>query len=121
MWSNFYAAGGWGMHPVSIFGFLMIAASVLFAIRPQPRLQRLAVTLGFVTFGWGLLGTAAGICLSAHYIQQVEPAKQLVVLSLGVEESLHNVVLALILVIMGGLVTAIGTLRSSNATVAPAS
>ena len=35
MWSNFYTAGGWGMHPTSVFGFLLLAAAALAALRPS--------------------------------------------------------------------------------------
>lgn len=118
MWSNFYAAGGYGMHPVSVFGFLMIVASVLFALRPRPKAQRLVVALGVATFASGLLSTALGICLSAHYIQEVEPQKQLAILFLGIEESLHGVVLSLILVIVGVLIAAGGLLRAPNTSAA---
>jgi hypothetical protein len=113
MWSNFYAAGGWGMYPVSVFGFLMIAASVLYAIRPQPRTARLVLTLGLVTFAAGLLGAFTGVCNSFHYIPQVEHGKQLEIMALGCEESLHDVVLALMICVLGGLVTAAGTVRRS--------
>lgn len=112
--ASFYAAGGWPMHFVSVFGFLMLAASVLYALRPKPRFQRLVVTLGVVTFGWGLLGTAIGISLSTRYIQEVPEPRQLQILSLGIEESLHDVVLALILIIVAGIITAVGILRSSS-------
>lgn len=114
MWSNFYAAGGWGMHPVSIFGFLLIVASVLYALRPQRIGARLVLTMGIVTFAAGVLGAVTGICNSLHYLPQVEPAKQLGIVALGVEESLHDVVLALMLVVLGGLVSTIGTLRAGR-------
>jgi hypothetical protein len=114
MWSNFYAAGGWGMYPVSVFGFFLIATSVLYALRPQPRLARLAFTLGAVTFAAGVLGAITGMCTCFHYIPQVEQGKQLAIMALGVEESLHDTVLALMLVVLGGLITAIGTTRAAN-------
>jgi hypothetical protein len=114
MWSNFYAAGGWGMYPTSVFGFLLIAASVLYVIRPQQKTARLVLTLGVVTFAAGLLGAFVGICNSAHYIPQVDHANQLETLALGCEESLHDVVLSLILVILAGLIAGVGTFRSPN-------
>lgn len=112
MWSNFFAAGGWGMYPVSVFGFLLIAASVLYALRPMQKTARLALTLGLVTFAAGLLGAFTGVCNSLHYIPQVEQAKQLETMALGVEESLHDIVLALILIVLAGIVVAAGTLRA---------
>lgn len=114
MWSNFYAAGGWGMYPTSVLGFFLLAASVLYVIRPQPRTARLALTLGIVTFAAGLLGAFVGICNSAHYLPQVDHANQLEILALGCEESLHDVVLALILVVLAGLIGGAGALRSQS-------
>lgn len=122
MWSNFYAAGGWGMHPVSVFGFFMIVTSVLHAIRPQAVSARLVLTMGFVTFGAGLLGAITGICNSFHFLPQVPADKQLGVMALGIEESLHDVVLALMIVVLGGLISAVGSLRAGRtATAATAS
>lgn len=113
MWSNFFAAGGWGMYPVSIFGFLLVAASVLYAIRPQSQTLRLVAIMGLVTFAAGLLGTFTGVCTTFHFIQEVEHAKQFEIAALGCEESLHNLVLALIICVLGGLVTAAGTIRKT--------
>ena len=114
MWSNFYAAGGFGMYPTSLFGFLLIAASVLYAWRPAKKAGRLALVLGAVTFSAGLLGTSVGVCNSARYISQVPPADQLQMLALGCEESLHNLVLGLMLVVLAGLIAAVGVLRGST-------
>lgn len=119
MWSNFYAAGGWGMYPTSVFGFFLLAASVLYVVRPQPKVARLALTLGMLTFAAGLLGAATGICNTGLYLHQVEPVQQVEIFALGIEESLHNVVLSLILVILAGLIAGVGTLRSPNGHGAP--
>ena len=114
MWSNFYAAGGFGMYPTSLFGFLLIAASVLYAWSPAKKTGRLALVLGAVTFSAGLLGTILGMCRSAYYIPQVPFERQVFTLALGCEESLHNLVLALMLVIVGSLVATAGVLRGST-------
>lgn len=115
MWSDYYAAGGWGMHPVSVFGFLLIGASVLYVLRPESKYRRLVSALGVVTFSAGLLGTATGISASAHYIEHVEAVKQFETFTLGIDESLHNVVLALVLVVISGLIMAVGAMRSQAA------
>jgi hypothetical protein len=120
MWSDFYAAGGWGMYPVTLFGFLLLAASLLYTLRPAEKNARIALLLGVLTFSAGLLGTAVGVCTSAHYIPQVPLDKQLQTLALGCEESLHNLVLALILVILAGILTAAGMLRRSAGLTSPA-
>jgi hypothetical protein len=112
MWTNFFAAGGFGMYPVSIFGFLLIGVCVLYALRPQQKTARMAVAMGICTFGAGLLGTATGVCTTMHYVPQVAQDKQVEIMGLGIEESLHNMVLALILIILGTLIAAGGTLRA---------
>jgi hypothetical protein len=100
------------MYPVALFGFLLVAASVRFAVRPRPDHQRLAMLLGVSTFLTGVLGTAIGVCLSAHSIQKVPPARQLEVFALGLDESLHNLIMALFLVIAASLVAAVGAFRA---------
>jgi hypothetical protein len=111
MWSNFFAAGGWGMYPTMLFGFFLLATTVLQALRPEPRYQRLVNALGIATFAAGLLGTTVGICNSAHYLDKVPAADQLKIFALGCEESLHNLVLALILIVLAALVTAVSSIR----------
>lgn len=114
MWENFFKAGGWGMYPVMVFGFLLLAVTVLHALRPEPRFQRLVNTLGILTITAGLLGTTVGICNSAHYIGQVPREDQLKILAMGCEESLHNLVLALMIIAIAALITAISTIRRGS-------
>jgi len=111
MWSNFFTAGGWGMYPTMVFGFLLLATTVLHALRPEPRFQRLSIVLGIATFASGLLGTVVGICNSAHYLGEVPPQDQLKTFALGSEESLHNLVLALIIVLLATIITAVSSAR----------
>lgn len=119
MWSNFFSAGGFGMYPTALFGFALIATAVLYALRPQAKTARLALVLGLVTFAAGLLGAFVGICNTFHYIPEVAHQNQLEILALGCEESLHDVVLALMLVVLGGLIGSIGTQRRGPAAAQP--
>ena len=112
---HFYVAGGWPMLPVSIFGFLLVAVSVLYALKPSPRRERLAWPLGVGTLAAGLLGTATGVCMSARYIGHVAASKQLEIFALGIEESLHDVVLALMLVVLASAIFAAGVARGKTA------
>lgn len=114
MWSNFFAAGGSGMYVTSVFGLLLMAAAVRYAMQPDSRVARLALALGGVTLAAGLLTAVTGICSSMHFLPQVEQKNQLEVLALGCEESLHGVVLALILVVVAGLLAAVGMLRGNG-------
>ncbi len=111
MWSNFFAAGGWGMYPTILFGFALLAVVALLVLRRDRRYERLGLLLGGMTLASGVLGTAIGICTSAHYLPQLPPERQLEVFGLGTEESLHNLVLALIIVLIAGLIATIAALR----------
>ncbi len=115
MWKNFFVNGGFGMYPVSLFGLFLIAAAILYVMRPQQKTARLALLFGGLTFAAGLLGAVVGMCNTFHYLPQVAHADQLEVAALGCEESLHNVVLALMLVVLGGLIASVGTQRQRDA------
>ena len=112
MWSSFFAAGGWPMIPTALFGFLLLAASVLYALRSDPRWARATTALGAVTLAMGVAGSVIGICMSLHYLPQVEPPRQLGILALGVEESLHGTLMALLCVAVAGVIAAAGHLRA---------
>lgn len=104
MWSNFFTAGGFGMYPTLVFGFLLLAAIGLHALRREARYERIVFAFAILTVASGVLGTAIGVCNTARFLEKVAAAEQLQVFALGIEESLHNLVLAMIIVILAGLV-----------------
>ena len=112
MWTNFYAAGGWGMYPTSLFGFLLLATGLLFALRPDRRFFGVLVCLGVLTASSGALGCAMGMVRTFHYLPEVAPAEQLIIAAAGCAESLHNLILAMLLVIVASLVTLVGAVRA---------
>ncbi len=100
------------MYLVVIFGFFAVAASVLYALRPHRRTLRVALGTGALTLASGLLGTFVGLGETFRYVGKVEVAKQLQIAALGCEESLHNAVLALVLLVLGGVIMTVGTARA---------
>jgi hypothetical protein len=120
MWSNFFTNGGWGMYPVSIWGFVLVAAGVLYVVRPERRIAPIVVTAGVLTFCAGLLGSAVGIVNTLNYARQLAPAERLESIGVGCAESLHNLVLALMLIVVAGILALAGTVRASRAGVAAA-
>jgi hypothetical protein len=110
--ASYFAAGGWGMYLVVTFGFLAVAASVFYALRPERRTLRLALATGALTLASGLLGTFTGFCETFRYLAKVPVEKQFQIAALGCEESLHNAVLALVLLVLGGVVMTAGTART---------
>jgi hypothetical protein len=111
MWDNFFEAGGWGMYPTAIFGFLLVATGVLLVIRPERRFARLVISLGVATAGSGVLSTAVGVVKSFYYLEQAPEARRLLLGALGCAESLHNLVLAMMLVVITALLAGIAALR----------
>ena len=111
VWSEFFEAGGWGMYPTTLFGLLQIAAGVAYAVLPERRLVPLLVSLGVVVLGSGLLGCVTGFITTFRYIEQVPEAKQHTITLLGVSESLNNVVLAFIFIVLSTLIAAVGAFR----------
>lgn len=114
MWSEFFKAGGFGMYPVTIFGFFLVVSCGLYAMRLRPQHARLAKLLGAMTLMAGWLGAATGVCNTAFYLHHVEQAKQVEIFALGLQESLHNVILALIFALIAGLVAIVGMLREAR-------
>ena len=110
MW---FAAGGWGMYPVSLFGFLLVIASLLYAMRPQAKYEKPVLALGVITWAAGVLGTATGIVATSHYIQNVDKAKQFEIFCLGLDESLHDLILALMIIVPATLIALVGMVRAA--------
>ena len=113
MLSSFFHDGGWGMYPTGVFGFLLVASGVLLLLRPERRFVPLVLSLGVVTLGCGGLNCCVGIVNSFHYLGQVPPANQLHIAALGCAESLNNVVLALILVVLTSFIASLAALRAA--------
>jgi hypothetical protein len=112
--SEFFKDGGWGMFPTLGIGLLLLAASVLYAVRPSAKRARVGLVLGLVTLASGMLGASVGLATSARFIPKVAKADQLEILAQGFAESIHNVVLALIVVVLAGLVASVGAARSAD-------
>ena len=114
MWTNFFEAGGFGMYPTLVFGFALLATTTLFALRGDERYRRAALAFGTITFTSGVLGTCVGICKSVHYIVTLPPQEQFATLAMGCEESLHNLVLAAIIVIFAAMIAAANAFRRAR-------
>lgn len=115
MWTTFFRDGGFGMYPTALFGFLLVASGVLCLLRPERRFVLLALSLGVVTAGSGVLSFCVGLATTFHYIQHVPLAERFTIAALGCAESLNNLVLALILVVLAAVLTALAAARAALA------
>lgn len=116
MWTTFFRDGGWGMYPTVVFGFGLVASVVLYLIRPERRWLVLVACLATSTTGAGLLGTSVGIVKSFRYLPEVPDRERLMIGALGCAESLNNLILALIIVVLSSLIASAGAVRSALAT-----
>jgi len=101
--------GGFGMYPTTIFGLMLVAACVRYAVSPERRFVPLQVSLGIVTLASGGLGFVTGVVKSITAGGVGPDQRWLWVVGLG--ESLTNVVLALMLIVLGALAATVGALR----------
>ena len=104
--------GGWGMIPTALFGLLLIAASVRYAISPERRFVPLQVTLGIMTLASGGLGFATGLIKSISSVETATSDLRFIWV-LGMGESLNNVALALGLHTLGAIAASVGAWRLS--------
>jgi hypothetical protein len=111
LFKDFYECGGWGMYPTTIFGVLLLAAGVAYAILPERRLMPLLVSMSVVTLGAGFLGCTTGFITTFRYIQKVPAVDQHAITLAGISESLNNVVLSFMFIVCATLIAAVGALR----------
>lgn len=109
-----FRLGGWGMFPTLICGALTIAVSVRYAARPERRFIPLLVTTNVMTIVAGMLGFVTGLIATANYMHQVEQTKVPLITVIGAGESLHNIALALILMMLAAIASSVGAFRSSR-------
>ena len=105
--------GGWGMYPTLLFGVLMVAASIRYAISPERRFVPLQVSLGVLTLMAGGLGFVTGMIKVFLSIGEVQPEQRWIWM-LGLGEALNCVGLALSLIVIGAFAASVGAYRFSR-------
>ena len=109
-----FRLGGWGMFPTLICGVLAVAVSIRYAVKPERRLVPLLITTNVMTLIAGTLGFVTGVIATAKYISEVETTKVGLITVIGTGESLHNIGLALILMMLAAIASTIGAARLSR-------
>ncbi len=110
------------MYPTLLAGIGLLVASLMYARRPETRYVPLMVTLGLFTLFAGGLGFCTGLISLLRYYTSPLADQGPVVLFVGLQEALHNVALALLLITVSALSASVGALRLARqqSTVVPA-
>jgi hypothetical protein len=105
-----FREGGWGMYPTLVFGLWANVESARQIWRPSPSF-RAAIALAAVTLLSGLLGTVSGFIKTLAYAVD-HPYEQMVRFAfIGLSETLHNLALAMVMLVFSSLLYAIAHLR----------
>ena len=109
-----FKLGGWGMFPTLICGVLTVIVSLRYAVKPEKRFVPLLITTNVMTLVAGTLGFVTGLIATSNYIHEVETSKVPLITVIGAGESLHNIALALILMMLAAIAATIGAFRISR-------
>ena len=111
---NVFEKGGWGMYPTLFCGLFLLGAAVQFARRPHRSGMTLLWVLSSLTFVVGLLGFVTGFIRTLHGAASAPRINR--VIAMGTSESLHNIALALCLIIAATIAIAVGVARMRRQT-----
>jgi hypothetical protein len=111
--------GGFGMYPTGIFGVLLIASAVKYAMSPERRFVPLQFALGIMTLAAGSLGFVTGLIKSFEAMGGVTEDKRWIWM-LGAGESLHNLALAFLTLTVAAIIGSVGAARIARGSVVPA-
>jgi hypothetical protein len=109
-----FIAGGWGMYPTLIAGLALLATCLRYASRPESRYVPLMLTLGLFTLFAGSLGFITGVMNLLRAYAGPLASEGPAVLYLGIQESLHNVALALLMTTASAIAASVGAWRLSR-------
>ena len=105
-----FRQGGWGMYPTLAFGTWALIETVRQNGKTAPS-YRTALGLSFATLLAGLLGTTSGFIRTLQYAADHPFEQQIRFVILGLSETLHNLALAIVMLMLASLAYAIGQLR----------
>jgi hypothetical protein len=107
-----FRLGGWGMYPTTFIGLILLAAAFRFAASPlRGRLAPIAALGVLVTLS-SCLGFVTGVIKTFSAAGPLEPNERGGVVIMGIGESLHNIGLGLVLLVLATIGVVIGLTRS---------
>ena len=107
-----FRIGGFGMYPTTMAGLFLVATAVQYARHPDRARLALVRALAVLTALAGALGFTTGMIKSWIAAGGVEGPDAIRYALVGTGESLTNVALAMILLVMAAIATCVGTYRA---------
>ena len=81
----------------------------------EARWVPLQLALAVLTLTTGPLGFVCGVIVTTQHLDELPAERVTLIGAVGLGESLHNVGLALVLMMLAGLLTSVGALRLTRA------
>lgn len=110
-----FRLGGFGMFPTLVFGLLLVGVGARYAFKPEARWVPLQLALGVLTLASGMLGFVAGVITTTRHISELPNDRVGLVSAIGVGESLHNLGLAFLLMMLAAMLASVGAARLTRA------
>jgi hypothetical protein len=110
-----FRLGGWGMYPTLFVGFILLFAAGRFALHPARGRLAPIVGLGVLTSFVSILGFVTGLIKTMTAAGELELFKQGNLIVVGIGESMHNIGLGLVLLVLATTGVVIGLARRPSA------
>lgn len=108
--SRAFHEGGWGMWPTTFMGLVLVALAVRYMRNPDRKRLPLLRHMNVLVALSGTLGFFTGVIKTFTNL----PSDQLYIAFIGVGESLHNVALAICMMILARIIVALGAARAAD-------
>ena len=106
-----FRLGGWGMYPTTIVGLVLVFMAIQYARDPDRRRMQIVRSLAALTLLTSCLGFVTGVIKSFIAAGGLSASDLGSVVVVGVGESLTNIGLGLVLLVMARILITLGAFR----------
>ncbi len=110
-----FRLGGWGMYPTTVVGLVLLFTAIQYARHPERRNIQLVKHLSVLTACVATLGFVSGVIHCFTSIGSCDPGDLQKLVVIGTGESLVNIALGLMLLVMAWTAASVGTHRKGSA------